>query len=136
MLFTLAMVVFMGGIFICFSQEFIRVFKKILEVKGAKLILPLMLGSLLVAQFDLIILWGLYYYREVLTSVVLFVNHPFATSPLAYPIILIILLTLISVIPVLLLELFWWKRSYKHYPLPNLTSIILWIVSSFVMIVR
>jgi HAD superfamily hydrolase (TIGR01484 family) len=45
MLYTLAAVVVLASIFIFFSQEFTRMFKKIMKIKGVGLLLPLLLGS-------------------------------------------------------------------------------------------
>ena len=61
MLFTLAAVVFFAAIVTFFSQEFIGIFKKIFAIKGAKLILPLLLASWCIINFNYLVLWVVYY---------------------------------------------------------------------------
>jgi len=61
MLFTLAAVVFFAAIVTFFSQEFIGIFKKIFAIKGAKLILPLLLASWCIINVNYLVLWVVYY---------------------------------------------------------------------------
>ncbi|KTD66428.1 hypothetical protein [Legionella shakespearei] len=134
MYLTLALVVLVAAIVVLFSQEFIQLFKKILTIKGAKLVLPLLIVSWLVFTFDYWVLWGIYYYGTVLNSITAFLSNllPFQTG--AYPLVMILLLTAISVVPVILWEHYLWKQNYKHYQYPYLTSTLIWIASSIVLI--
>ncbi len=52
MLFTLAVTVFFGAILVFFSQEFVRLFKKIFSIPGVKLLLPLALASWLIEAYE------------------------------------------------------------------------------------
>ncbi|MGL6030198.1 MAG: hypothetical protein ACRC0M_10545, partial [Legionella sp.] len=129
MLLTLAIVVFFASIFVFFSQEFIKTGKKIFSIKGAPLILPLAIASWLLYQFSSWILWGLYYYGEVLIKLrkMLIMVIPF--QQLGYPLATIIVLTVISVLPVVLLDIYLKHKTYKGYKYPYTTSSIIWIIS-------
>lgn len=135
MLLTLAIVVFFASIFVFFSQEFIKTGKKIFSIKGAPLILPLAIASWLLYQFSSWILWGLYYYGEVLTKLrkMLMMVIPF--QQLGYPLATIIVLTVISVLPVVLLDIYLKHKTYKGYKYPYTTSSIIWIISVVVLLV-
>ncbi|KTD31713.1 hypothetical protein Lmor_2589 [Legionella moravica] len=135
MLLTLALVVFAGAIMILFSQEFIRTFKKIFAIKGAKLFLPLIIGSWLVLNFDYLCLWGIYYYREVLNSIVDFLAGFIPFPSIGRPVVLIIVLTAISVVPVVLLDVYLVKKTFKRYEYPYLTSTLIWIVTATMFLV-
>lgn len=134
MYLTLALVVFFAAILVLFSQEFINIFKKIFAIKGAKLFLPLFIGSWLVVDFEDIFLWGIYYFRETLNAIVWFFSQiiPFQG---AYSIVLIIWLTIISVVPVFLLDMYLVKKTYKHYEYPYITSTLIWIITALAFVV-
>lgn len=133
MYLTLALVVFSAAILVLFSQEFIGFFKKIFAIKGAKLFLPLLIASWLVVDFEDIFVWGLYYFREILNAIVLFLSQiiPFQG---AYSIVLIILLTIISVVPVFLFDMYLIKKTYKHYEYPYITSTLIWIITALAFV--
>lgn len=134
MLVTLALLVFSGAILILFSQEFIRIFKKIFAIKGAKLFLPLFIASWLALRFDNLFLLGIDYYRDVLNSVVLYLSQ-FIPFRGASSLVFIILLTVISVAPVFLLNIHIKKKTFKSYEYPYLTSTILWIISAVAFLI-
>ena len=52
MLLTLALTVLIGSVFVFFSQEFIRLFKKLMSIRGVKLFLPLVIASCLVEIYE------------------------------------------------------------------------------------
>jgi len=135
MLFTLAAVVFCAAIFVFFSQEFISTFKKIFAIKGAPLILPLAAASLVIYSFDYWCLLAVYYYRQVLNSMVSFLTMLIPLGQISSYIAAILVLTFISVIPVLVLDLVSRKKTYKPYPYPYLTSSIIWLISAFILII-
>lgn len=136
MYITLALVVLLGAIFVLFSQDFIKVIKKILGIKGAKLILPIALASWCIYTFNYYVLWGLYYCHEALQSITAFFAKFIPFKSIATPIVTILFLTFISVAPVFLLDWYLWKKSYKHYQYPYLTSTLIWIVCSALLIAR
>ena len=130
MLLTLALVVFFAAIFVFFSQEFIRTFKKVLAIKGAMLLIPLAIASWLVYSFDYWALWAIYYYRELLKGVLTFLMRITPLYQISSSVAIILLLTFISVVPVFLLDWIFRKRTYKSYPYPYLTSTLIWLISA------
>ena len=52
MILTFAWIVFPSAIALIFAQELTRLTKKLLAVRGAKLVLPLVLGSLLIELYQ------------------------------------------------------------------------------------
>ncbi len=136
MLFTLAAVVFFAAIMTFFSQEFIRTFKKIMDIKGAKLILPLLAASWLVLTYDYWALWVVYYYRELLNGIVRMVAYIIPFSQISYYVASILVLTIISIVPVFCFDYFFYrKKNYKPYPHSYLVSTIIWIVNALALIV-
>lgn len=134
MLFTLAAVVFCAAIFVFFSQEFISTFKKIFAIKGAPLILPLAGASFIIYNFNYWCLLTFYYYRQVLNGMVSFLTMLIPLGQVSSYIAAILVLTFISVVPVLVLEWVFRKKTYKPYPYPYLTSSIIWLISAFTLI--
>lgn len=134
MLFTLTLVILLGAITVFFSQEFLGFFKKIFAIKGMKLFLPLFIASWLVFTFDHWGLWGIYYYRQILSYVLVFLVDIMPFSYMAEHVALIILLATISVLPVYLIDLSLRKRSFKRYQYPQVTSLFLFIVTSLVVL--
>ena len=130
MLLPLAIAVFSAAIFVFFSQEFIRAIKKILAIKGANLIIPLALASWVIYSFDYWFLWLIIYYREVLRQLLALLMYAIPYQPVA----LILLLTLISIVPVFVLDWLSRKRTFKPYPYPYLTSTIIWITTSLLIV--
>ncbi|BCA96311.1 hypothetical protein TUM19329_26720 [Legionella antarctica] len=135
MLFTLAAVVFCAAIFVFFSQEFIRVFKKIFAIKGAILILPLVVASCVVYNFNDLVYLVIYYYRDVLHAMLSFLTWIIPFGQVSSSVASIILLTLISTVPVFLLDWYLRRKTYKPYPYPYLTSTLIWLVSAFILII-
>lgn len=135
MLLTLALVVFIGSIFVFFSQEFVRTLQRLFGIKGAKLVLPLAIVSWLVFNFDYWFLWAIYYIREVLRGLLAAVAWLIPWHIGSISIALIVFLTLISVVPIIVLDFVMRKRTYKTFPYPYLASTLLWIISSVLLII-
>lgn len=135
MLVTLAAVIFFASIFVFFSQEFIRTFKKIFAIKAVALFLPLLIASWLIFTFVHLFLWTAYYYREMLQAVLTFLVYLMPFHQQAKSLAMIILLTVISVLPVILIDLFVRQRTYQPYKYPYLTSTIIWIVNAELLLV-
>ena len=131
MFFTLALVVLIAAIITLFSKEFIGIFKKIMDIKGAPIFLPLIVASGLVLVFDYWVLLAVYFYREFLSKLIngLIWLMPFGSY--SYYIAAILVLTFISVVPVFLLDWYWVKKTYKPYPFATLTIAFIWIFSVF-----
>jgi hypothetical protein len=129
-LITLTLVVLATSIIVFFSQEFTQVFKKIFAIPGAKLFIPIVFASWLVFQYKYWIVWGLKYYRDVLREVLITLSQALSLNEILTKVLVIILLTCVSIIPVVVLEFYLHRKTYKSYPYPYLTSTVLWLVSA------
>ena len=134
MLFTLTLVILLGAITVFFSQEFLGVIKKIFAVKGVKLFLPLLVASWFVFSYGDWVIFVLTYYRETLVKVLTFIVAIIPFPQIAEHVAIVIVLTLVSVLPVYLIDLFMRKRSYKSYNYPQTTSLLIFIVSTFILL--
>ncbi|WP_058535681.1 hypothetical protein [Legionella saoudiensis] len=134
MLFTMTLVILLGAIAVFFSQEFLGFIKKVFAVKGVKLFLPLLAASWFVFSFGDWVIWGITYYRELLATVLTFIVAIIPLPQIAEYTALVIVLTVVSVLPVYLIDLYMRKRSYKSYNYPYTTSTLLFIVSTFVLL--
>lgn len=134
MYLTLALVVLFASIAVFFSQEFISVFKKLFAIKGVPLFLPLLVASWLIIAFNYWSLWIVYYYNEMLQIILTFMMHVIPFEKGAGSVALVILLTVISVLPVYLIDLLVRRQTYKPYKYLNITSAIIWLVSAILLL--
>ena len=134
MLLTLAAVVFFASIMVFFAQEFIRAFKKVFAIKGAKLIIPLALGSWIVYTYEYWLLWVINYYREFLKTSFGFLVHLIPFQRCASSVALILLLTSISIVPVFVLNWISLKRTFAAYQYSYLVSTLIWITTSVILL--
>ncbi len=130
----MTLVILLGAIAVFFSQEFLGFIKKVFAVKGVKLFLPLLAASWFVFSFGDWVIWGITYYRELLATVLTFIVAIIPLPQIAEYTALVIVLTVVSVLPVYLIDLYMRKRSYKSYNYPYTTSTLLFIVSTFVLL--
>lgn len=131
MYLTLALVVLIAAIVTLFSQEFISIYKRIMAIKGAKLFLPLAVGSWAVLNYNYWVLLGIYYYREVLNTLIKGLAWIMPFGQFSSSIATILILTVITIAPIILLDLLWHNQYYKAYPYSNLTRILIWVISVF-----
>ncbi len=134
MLLTLALVILGASIAVFFAQEFIGMFKKLFAIKMVRLFLPLLIASWLVYTFEYLALWMVYYYREILQVGLTFLINIMPFHQYAGPISLIILLFTITTLPVFLIDELQRKRTFKGYQYPNVTRILIFIVSSVLLL--
>lgn len=136
MLLTLALVILVGSIFVFFADEFKRTFKRLFAIKGAKLFLPLVAASWLIYTFDDWFLWAVYYYLEVLQNTQSFFKDMMPAHAGLESLVLILLLTVISVAPVVLMDVISRRKTYLAYRYPYITSGIIWIMSVAFLIIK
>ena len=117
-----------------FSQEFNRLLKKIFAIKGAKLILPLALGSVCALVYDNLVIDLLFYFRDKLNSMLSFLNYIAPQYKYTSDVILIILLTGVTLIPVGILHFFSYRKTHRPYPHPYLVSTLIWIIAVVMLI--
>jgi len=135
MYLTLILVVFFGSIVVFFAQEFSGTFKKIFAIKGMILLIPLAVASWAVYAFDYWVLWAIYYYRELLQAGLYFLQSLIPFQKGSETIALVVLLTAVSVIPVLALDFILRKRTFKGYQYPYVTSTLILIITTVSLLV-
>ena len=136
MLYTLAALIVFSAIMVFFSQEFVSVFKRILEIKGAKLVLPIVLGSYLIFVFEEWVIYFLSHYRDFLQAVNDFLTRILPFDGYSSQVSLVIIFSLISVIPVYLLDWYLVKRTFHKYKYPYITSSIIWITTVILLLMH
>lgn len=131
---TLVIVVSIAALLCFFSQEFMRFIKKIFAIKGVPLVLPLALASWFVFTYDYLALWALLYVRDVLDHMNQLLIRVLPEKQYTADIILIVLLTAFSIVPVLILNFFSYRNTHKPYSHPYLLSTLLWIIGAALLV--
>lgn len=134
MLLTLALVVIGASIAVFFSQEFMRTFKRIFALPGVKLFAPLIFASWLVYTFDHWVLWGVFYYRETLFACFHFFEDLLPIHAWTQPILLVLFIWGVTILPVLALDYYCRRKSHHGYPYPVVTSVIIFIITSILLL--
>ncbi|MBN9231250.1 MAG: hypothetical protein BGO90_03620 [Legionella sp. 40-6] len=134
MLLTLALVVICASIMVFFSQEFMRTFKRIFALPGARLLLPILFASWLVYTFDYWVLWAVFYYRETLFTGLHFLEGILPAYAWTLPAIVVCLIWCVTILPVLALDYYYRRKSHHGYPYPMITSAIIFIVTAILLL--
>ncbi len=129
------MVVLLSSILVFFSEEFIKAFNKFFAIKGAKLLVPMFAASWLIYTFSFWCLWAIFYVREILVEVLNFLVRIMPFQNGAVSVVLIFMLTFLSVVPVLILDIFSRRKKFKGYQYPYVTSGVIWLISVFLLVI-
>lgn len=135
MLVSFAVAVFLGAIIILFSDEFTRMGKKIFEIKGAALLLPLALGSWGVYVFQDTVLWLLYYYHTICTRIIGLMCYLLPDSSYSVAIVRMLFLSAVAILPIWIWEYVTHKRAFAWYSPSYRASTILWLATAIILIV-
>ncbi|MGL5741121.1 MAG: hypothetical protein ACRCXC_00490 [Legionella sp.] len=135
MLLTLAMVVLFSSIVVFFSDDFIKLFKNLFAIKGVSLFLPLFVASWLIYSFYLWFLWAVFYLRDDLHEALTFLTGIMPFQRGAESVALIVMLSVLSIVPVVILDIISRKKTYKGYRFPYTTSSIVLILCVFLLII-
>ncbi|HAU4159341.1 TPA: hypothetical protein ACPHXU_001642 [Legionella anisa] len=130
-----ALVVLFGVVMVLFSEEFSKSLKKLWAIKGARLLLPLFAASWFIYTFDFLFVWVIFYLSKFLHEILAFLIRLMPFQQGAESIALVILLTFFSVVPVLIIDFFTRKKTYKSYPYPYITSTLIWILCVVLLII-
>lgn len=134
MYLTLALVVFFGAIAAFFAQEFVQIGKKIFAYRLALLFIPIALASWAVLTYDAWFFWLLSYYREVLVSMLIDLQKiiPFSTG--ARFIAMVVLLSLVSIVPVIVIDQWIKRKDPVGFPHCYVTSAVIFLISAAVLL--
>ncbi|QMT59682.1 hypothetical protein [Legionella sp. PC997] len=135
MLVTLALVVLLSSIIVFFSEEFIKAFNKLFAIKGAKLIIPMFAASWLLYTYNFWVLWGLFYAHELLQDVLNLIVRIMPFQKGAVSLVLVFMLTFLSVVPVLIFDVFYRRKNFKGYEHPYVASGLIWILAVFLLVI-
>jgi hypothetical protein len=137
MLVTLAAVVLIASIAVFFSQEFVRLFKKIMGIPGVKLLLPLVLASLLLETYEV---WGYWILKHCHLALHILVYKitvllPFETGALL--LMRVIFLFLFGSAPVWYFK-FRYRNDIRLYPkkFSYRLGLTLWIIAAILLAVE
>lgn len=134
MLVTLALVILCSSIVVFFAQEFRTLFVNIFAIKGVKLVLPLLIASWLIYAFQYWALLGVSYFRELIRGGADLLMQVMPFQKFAEEIAHISLLFALSIIPVLLIELYLRHRTHKGYKYRRLFSALIFVVSAILLL--
>ncbi|AUH71126.1 hypothetical protein [Legionella sainthelensi] len=130
-----ALVVLFGVVMVLFSEEFSKSLKKLWAIKGARLLLPLFAASWFIYTFDFLFAWIIFYLSKFLHAILVFLIKLIPFQQGSESIALVILLTFFSVVPVLIIDFFTRRKTYKSYPYPYITSTLIWILCVALLII-
>ena len=118
-----------------FSQEISGTLKKIFAIKGAKLFLPLALASWFVVANDSLVLSGLSYVEGILSTIYLPIMHIVPSNKYVMDVVEVLFIMFLTMGPVIALNFWSIKKTYKPYPYPYLLSTLIWIVSVSLLVI-
>lgn len=134
MLFTLAAVVLSTSIAVFFSKEFAGVYRKIIAVPGAKLLLPLIIASWLIETYEPFELWFLLKCKEGFHYLLFQLS---ALTTLNQNSAQIIQLFILATFPFLVLRALELRRKK---PVPGLITsrigLIIWVIAATVLTIH
>ncbi|WP_133130352.1 hypothetical protein [Legionella yabuuchiae] len=131
MFLTLGLIVLSTSILVFFSQEFAGVYKRITSVPGLKFLLPLVLASWLIEQYEPFELWfllqckeGFHYALHTLSSWLSLQQNSVQVLHLFF----------LAIIPFLLLRAWEIKRKIPTpRPATTLAGLVLWIIAAIIL---
>ena len=137
MLVTLAAIVLITSILVFFSQEFVRLFKKVMSITGVNLLLPLFIASILIETYEL---WGVWLLENCHLALHLLIYKvtvllPFETGALL--LMRVIFLFLFASAPVWYFRLRY-KKNIRLYPkkFSYCLGLTLWIIAAILLAVE
>lgn len=117
-----------------FSQEIHKILKKIFAIRGMPLFLPLTLASIIVYEFQPLAVTLLHFLSNHLLQFYYLIIKLLPSSAYTDSLACIIVLTLVSIVPVFILQWYAYKKTQKAYPHPYLVSTLIWIISVLLLI--
>lgn len=134
MLFKVTLLILCASIIVFFIEDFQKLFKKIFSIVGTKLFLPILFASILFYKLDAWILWVLYYYKEIMLYFLKIILKCLPAKLQLFSIAEVILLSIFSVLPVTIMNRISLRNTRMLYKYPYLTSLVIFIISAFVLI--
>jgi len=136
MIVTLTLLVFCSSIIAFFSQEFLRMFKKLFSIPGVKLLLPLAVASLLIEMHEdfgfWVLTWGQLQLHRIINALAGLL--PFETGSVL--LVRIVFLFCLAILPVLVYR-FGVKKKGRAQPddVSYWSGLVLWIIAAILLTV-
>jgi len=130
------LVILVASIVIFFFRDIGEIFKKIFAIPGAVLLIPLFIMSWLTMYFQRDI-W--YVTWNIHAQIESFIDEISANLPFLWQgkaIISIILLTVVSVFPAILIEKIYWRRYLIEFSYGYQVSTFIWIIVGTLLIMK
>src|SRR5690606_30294104 len=108
--------------------------KKILKIPGLNLVLPLLGGTIIIVLIEPFVAWILFNMKNGLEN---FLSFFIARLPLGWAsryVANILLLTLLSLFPTLVLETYIKRRSYFPFRYGYVLSTVIWLVIAILLV--
>lgn len=133
-LYTIALLILIAALMIIFLDEITSVLQKIGNIRGAKLIIPLVAASWLVVNLDYWLMRGLYGYHECLQTLVQGFTSLLPKYSIFSSIAMVLVLTLVAVVPVFIINALVYRKKRKPYHYYHLTMVLIWLFSVFALL--
>lgn len=130
---TMSLVVLICSIVVFFSKEFANFIKKIMAVRGMKLLLPLTLATVLLVFYENEVSFCLKLIQMILLS---FTNKAASMLPggvLASYLVKIILLMALSLLPTLAISSWYKRKTYQNYKYAGIVMALTWILTAMLL---
>ncbi len=127
-LLTVALVVLICSIFVFFSKEFGNLIKRVFAIPGMKLFLPLILATIVVVNFDSWVFIALAKTQSFLLRVTTTLTNWLPFQHGASYIADTLLLTGLSILPVIAIRWRVKRKSYRPFQYSYLTSTVIWLI--------
>ncbi|MDI9819738.1 MULTISPECIES: hypothetical protein [unclassified Legionella] len=134
MIYTVALVVFLGSITVFFTQEIANVLKKVFAAPGMPVVIPLLLASSLIAYYEDWVVWGLLAIKTLLHRMASLIASwlPFNGALLVAN---ILVLMICSVLPVAVAN-FWVKhKRFESFNHAFFINMLLWLLLTILLTV-
>ncbi|MFZ4077168.1 MAG: hypothetical protein ACOYKA_04195 [Legionellaceae bacterium] len=129
---TMVILVVLASIIIFFSEELSKIFKKIIKIKGASLILPLLFASWVVVHYDARLSYALLAMQRYLHQFILSFAQAFPFKWGAVSIVTFFFLTSFSALPAYVFYEVAVRKKMRHAEYwVSLTYALLWLVLMF-----
>lgn len=137
MIVSLALVVFGSSIAVFFSEEIQRMFKKIIAIPGAKLLVPLIALSLLVEIYQEYGSWLLIAFKAIIEQGLLTLVSMLPFQVIALPMLKAAYLILLACLPVWVFWLIAKRKGIEEsWPTPYRVGVMLWTLAAVLLTVQ
>lgn len=126
MLGTIALLIVGAAIFVFFAQEFGQFIKKILSIRGMALLLPMLLATWLIMQFQTWIILFLEVCSAVIKLCLAWVDKLMPLSLQGSAITIGFVLAIFSIVPVLVYNALWQRRNFISFPHKDYAISMIW----------